>query len=241
MKLSVIIPAYNEEKRIEECLRCVFAALRANARPDFWSEIIVVDNNSTDATGRLARQAGAKLLFEPVNQISRARNKGATVATGDWLLFVDADTIVSAETLGETLELMQSGRCVGGATVLKFDRLSTVAKYATVLGNRIIRWLKLTCGCYVFCCADAFRDIGGFHHEMFAAEDAQLGKAMKRWGKSRGLPVAIIHRHPPVTSIRKLELYGWTEVGKLIFRFLLFPKRTTRKKVYLRLFYDGRR
>ena len=58
----------------------------ANDKLGFTSEIIVVDNNSTDNTANLA--AGAQVVFEPINQIGRARNAGAAVAVGDWLLFV---------------------------------------------------------------------------------------------------------------------------------------------------------
>lgn len=93
MHLSIIIPAFNEERLIEQCLQSVYASLATNSQPGFTSEIIVVDNNSTDNTANLARQAGARVVFEPVNQIGRARNAGAAEATGDWLLFVDADSI----------------------------------------------------------------------------------------------------------------------------------------------------
>jgi glycosyltransferase involved in cell wall biosynthesis len=77
MKLSIIIPAYNEAKRIKDCLQSVFAALRADARVNLTAEVIVVDNNSSDDTTCLARAAGAQVIFEPVNQIARARNAGA--------------------------------------------------------------------------------------------------------------------------------------------------------------------
>ena len=81
MKLSVIVPAYNEAKWIQRCLSSVFAALQANAHPGLSSEVIVVDNNSTDGTGELARTAGARVVFEPINQIARARNAGAASAS----------------------------------------------------------------------------------------------------------------------------------------------------------------
>ena len=77
MHLSIIIPAFNEERLIEHCLRSVSASLAVNDRPGLTSEIIVVDNNSTDNTANLARQAGAGVVFEPINQIGRARNTGA--------------------------------------------------------------------------------------------------------------------------------------------------------------------
>jgi glycosyltransferase involved in cell wall biosynthesis len=241
MKLSVIIPAFNEAKRIEACLNNVSAALQANARPFLTTEVIVADNNSTDATAELARRAGARVVFEPVNQIARARNAGAKAATGDWFLFLDADTLLRAPTVTEMLGFIESGNCVGGGTVLQFDKTPVLARGITAIGNILIRCLKWTCGCFIFCRANAFRDFGGFNEEFFAGEDVEFGKAMKRWGRLRGLQVALVRAHPPVTSSRKLELYSAREVTTLILRYLLFPKRTTRDKSRLAIFYDGRR
>ena len=93
VKISVIVPAFNEEKLIAETLRRIQAARSAFASLGWESEIVVCDNNSTDRTAELARAEGATVVFEPVNQIARARNTGASAATGDWFLFVDADWI----------------------------------------------------------------------------------------------------------------------------------------------------
>jgi len=92
MKISVIIPAYNEEKLIHETLRHINVARVAFTERGVDSELIVCDNNSSDCTAALAQAAGAQVVFEPVNQIARARNRGAEAATGDWLLFIDADS-----------------------------------------------------------------------------------------------------------------------------------------------------
>src|SRR5579863_7951521 len=82
------------------------------------SELVVCDNNSTDHTAELARAAGATVVFEPVNQIARARNKGAEAATGDWLIFVDADSHPSLELFADVAAAIESGKYVyGGATV----------------------------------------------------------------------------------------------------------------------------
>ena len=59
------------------------------------------DNNSKDRTAEIARAAGARVVFEPVNQIARARNAGAAAATGIWLVFVDADSHPSAALFDE--------------------------------------------------------------------------------------------------------------------------------------------
>ena len=81
MKISVIIPAFNEERLIGETLRLVKAAMTAFSWRRWATEVIVCDNNSTDRTAELARAGGAAVVFEPVNQIARARNCGAAAAT----------------------------------------------------------------------------------------------------------------------------------------------------------------
>ncbi|TMP98210.1 MAG: glycosyltransferase [Verrucomicrobia bacterium] len=242
MKFSIIVPAYNEAKRIETCLGHLCAALRSLPGADLDCELIVVDNNSTDTTAELARRAGARIVFEPVNQISRARNSGAALATGDWLLFVDADTLVSSGTLSETIVSIKSRKVVGGGAILRYDRTPRFWKTLLFVSNRVvIPWLRWTAGCYLFCRSDAFRAFGGFDQTLFAGEDVEFGRAMRRWGRPRGLRVAILRRHPPITSIRKIDLYGSREIFLLILRWLLFPRRTGQNKSALRVFYDGRR
>ncbi|MBV8032234.1 MAG: glycosyltransferase, partial [Betaproteobacteria bacterium] len=62
MKLSVVVPAYNEEKLLPQCLGAIGAAMAAFED----AELVVCDNNSTDRTAEIARAAGAKVVFEPV-------------------------------------------------------------------------------------------------------------------------------------------------------------------------------
>jgi len=76
MSISVIVPAYNEAKLIEGTLAAIREATGVLAERGWETELIVCDNNSTDATAELAAAAGATVVFEPVNQISRARNRG---------------------------------------------------------------------------------------------------------------------------------------------------------------------
>ena len=97
VKISIIVPAFNEEKLIERSLLSIRSAATTFSQVGWEHEIIVCDNNSTDRTGELARAQGARVFFEPVNQISRARNAGAAAANGEWLVFVDADSFPSTE------------------------------------------------------------------------------------------------------------------------------------------------
>src|SRR5947207_10528077 len=91
--LSFIIPAYNEEFDLGRIIAAIRDAANCGGHP---SEIIVVDDGSTDATARLAEAEGAALVQIYRRQIAAARNAGARAAHGEVLFFVDADTRISA-------------------------------------------------------------------------------------------------------------------------------------------------
>ena len=101
MKISIVVPAFNEEQLLPASLKAISDASAAFTEAGWTTELIVCDNNSTDRTAEIAAAAGAIVVFEPVNQISRARNAGAARATGDWLLFIDADSFPTRELFAD--------------------------------------------------------------------------------------------------------------------------------------------
>ena len=241
MHLTIIIPAFNEARLIEQSLQSVAVSIAANQKTGFTSEIIVVDNNSTDNTAELARQAGAQVVFEPINQIGRARNAGAAYATGDWLLFLDADSLLSPGLLADILQLIESGKYVGCGSALRMDGLPwwanmTLRFWATI--SMLCRWAA---GALVVCRRDAFQEVGGFDQELYALDEIRLSKQLKRWGRRHGLQFKILTGHPLETSSRKVSLYSGREIAVQIFRVLLLPKRTLYDKRKLSVWYDGRR
>jgi glycosyltransferase involved in cell wall biosynthesis len=129
MKLSIIIPAFNESKLLPSTLASVREARAAVHRAGWSSEVIVCDNNSTDATAQIARANGADaVVFEAVNQIGRARNAGAAVATGDWFLFIDADSNPSYGLLSAMMDEILSGRVLAGGSTVTMNSLDPRAK-----------------------------------------------------------------------------------------------------------------
>ncbi|MFF0267620.1 glycosyltransferase family A protein [Kribbella sp. NPDC004536] len=87
-RFSVVIPAYNEERWIGECLESL-------CRQDFTGgyEVIVVDNNCTDRTAEIARGYGATVVAEPTPGVCAARNRGTQAARGEIVVSTDADTV----------------------------------------------------------------------------------------------------------------------------------------------------
>jgi glycosyltransferase involved in cell wall biosynthesis len=241
MHLSIIIPAFNEERLIERCLQSIAASLAANFKAGFTSETIVVDNNSTDNTAKLARQAGAQVVFEPVNQIARARNAGAAEATGDWLLFMDADSVLNPGLLADILRLIDDGKSVGCGSTMHMHGLPWWATLTLQLwiGTSIL--FRLASGALIACRSDAFRDVGGFNQELYAGEEIDLSGQLKRWGRQRGLQFIILRTHPLETSSRKVALYSAREIAGQILRVMFHPRRTLQDKKHLSVWYDGRR
>lgn len=88
-KVSVISPAFDEEKLLATCVQRVRLACDWCSEMAKADEIIVCNNNSSDHTVAVAQQLNCKVVFESIQQISRARNTGASVAIGEWLLFID--------------------------------------------------------------------------------------------------------------------------------------------------------
>ena len=239
MKISIVVPAFNEERLLPETLARVRAA---SAAFDGWdTEFIVCDNNSTDRTARIARDAGAAVVFEPVNQISRARNAGAAYASGDWLIFVDADSHPSPELFGEVRAQIIAGRCVAGGATVKYDDPRAGVRLAVGAWNLISRAAKWAAGSFIFCEAAAFRAVGGFSTELYAAEEIDLFRRLKRHARRERRSIVILHRHPIVTSGRKVKLYRWRELWLFGAKLILTGGRSLRRRESCFPWYDGRR
>jgi glycosyltransferase involved in cell wall biosynthesis len=240
-KISVIVPAFNEERLLPATLRAIRAALAALAARGWDSELIVCDNNSTDRTGEIARASGAMVVFEPYNQIARARNTGAAHASGDWLVFVDADSQPSLELLEDVAAEIERGQCLaGGSTVaLGTDRLAGLCFAA--FWNMVSRLCRWGAGSFVFCEAPAFREIGGFSQTLYAGEEIDLFKRLKRLARRKGRSIAILHHHPITTSDRKLRLYSVREQLTFVLKASLSAGRVLRDRGACFPWYDGRR
>ena len=118
MKLTIIVPAYNEEAYLPSTLDSIqTAAAHLCTRSKVDIDMIVVDNNSKDKTAAVAQNKGATVVHEPVQSIARARNTGARHAEGDVLVFIDADTIVPHTLLQAIHAPMSDLSCVGGEVV----------------------------------------------------------------------------------------------------------------------------
>jgi glycosyltransferase involved in cell wall biosynthesis len=241
MKLSVVIPAFNEERVLGATLTAVRHATRAFDEAGWSSELIVCDNNSTDRTAAIAAEAGAVVVFEPVNQISRARNAGAAKATGDWLVFVDADSRPSRELFADVACTIGQGRCVAGGSTVRLDFSPFAAAIVVTVWNTISRSMRWMAGSFIFCEAAAFRELGGFSLDLYAAEEIDLSRRLKRLARRRGQTIVILRRHPILTSGRKAHLYTPREALTFMVKTVVQRGRTLRNARECYQWYDGRR
>ena len=218
---SVIIPAYNEEALLANTLEVLQKAM---AGIPLSGEIIVTDNNSTDRTAEIAQAAGAKVVFEPINQISRARNTGAKHAQGRYLVFIDADTQTPPGLLQMALNNLESGKYCGGGANVSFDTpVGLPARMVLAYWNTISRIFHLAAGCFVYSRRDDFESCGGFSEKHYASEEIWFSITLKRIAKKSNRKFCIISKPEVVTSSRKLFWFSHIQQLALLIFLALFP------------------
>jgi glycosyltransferase involved in cell wall biosynthesis len=206
--VSFIVPAHDEEECLPATLRAICDAAEAS-RLGF--EMIVVDDSSQDRTAEVAERLGARVVRVGHRRISCTRNSGAREARADWLVFVDADTLVSREVVAGMARALASG-AVGGGSAFRFDgRVPLYGRVLERLANFLCRRAQFTGGCFLFCSREAFEEIGGFDEQLAAAEEWVLSRALGRRGRF------VLLREAVTTSGRKVRAYSLRElIGSLL-------------------------
>ena len=242
MKISIIIPAFNEAQLLPATLAATTEAAQVLGQQGWEWELIVCDNNSTDATASLARAGGAQVVSEPINQIGRARDTGARAAKGEWLIFIDADSLPDADLFGDLATAIKSNRYIGGGSTVRLPSdTPTSAKFYAAGWNRWSRLVGWAAGSCVWVSTAAFKQVGGFGNEVYAGEEIGLSRRLKCLGKKQGLGFFILNQHPLLTSDRKVRLYSNWEVIRLLLKMVLTLGRARTNQADCHLWYDGRR
>ena len=230
--ISFIVPAYNEERLLGATLDALHAAARAAGEP---YELIVVDDASTDRTAIVAEHHGAALVSVAHRQIAATRNAGARKSNGNFLIFVDADTIVNEAVVRAAVEALRDGAAGGGAAV-EFDGM--VPLYARLLLPVLVwsfRAAGLAAGCFLFCTRDAFLAAGGFDEAFYGAEELVMSRALKRHGRF------VVLRKAVITSGRKLRTHSVREMLAVLARLALRGPGAVKQRQGMDLWYAERR
>lgn len=235
MHVSFIIPAFNEDKMIGPTIDAIAHAARACGDLMREFEIIVVNDASTDRTAVIARERGAQVIDVEKRQIAAVRNAGARAARGDVFIFVDADTLLPAETLRAALRELKSGVVGGGCDVKMDGDLPLLGRMYMKVFMLIWRPLRYAAGCFVFCTREAFEAVGGFDEKFFASEEIWISKALKQQGRF------VVLREAVITSGRKVRMYPRLQLFGIAVRLLWKGPKGWQKREGLELWYDGRR
>ncbi len=217
--LSIVIPTLNEEKYLPNALQ----SLEKQSWVDL--EIIVADANSQDATQEIARSAGC--LVVPGGRPAEGRNAGARHASGEFILFLDADVTLAPTFLEELLQKVQKKKLdvasgfITPVTNRIFDKIMVAT--SNVWHCAIQYFYPHASGFYIIARKSLHEKIGGFDEELFLTEDHDYVIRAARHGKFRYL------WKPRVKfSVRRLDKEGrW----KLIWKFFVLELYMIFKKV----------
>jgi len=209
--VSLVIPAYNEEKYLPLCLESI-------KKQDYTEqyEVIVVDNASTDNTARIALDWGAKVVYESKRSPACARQKGAEAATGEIIAFIDADSQAPACWLSTIVSPFvrepETVAISGPYAYCDAGRIAKIASYAGSFINIIIDQLFRKAfnkggaiwGCNFAVRRSALLEIGGFDTSIrFYGEEYELSLRLKKVGKGGIIPRLFV-----LTSARRLKRMG---------------------------------
>ena len=200
MKLSVIIPTLNEALYLTKTL----AAVREHATDGRVHEIIVADCGSADSTAELAVRSGARLVQgpRPFQNRATAMNAGAARATGDVLLFLDADTLCPSGYDRLIRSTLNDTAVVGGVFEFALDGRAFGLRVVELINRVRYRvWPRYFGDQGIFVRAEVFERVRGYP-EVGIMESPRFCSAMDRLGR-----LALI-RKPMTTSARRFVQNG---------------------------------
>lgn len=211
VKISVIIPTFNEERYLPSCIKSVLN----QTLPRNMYEIIVVDSKSSDRTPKIAKKYADRVLNVPREGAGAARNAGAKVARGEFLLFLDADTLICKNFMEELLKNCCDKLVVGGTCNIYpsdgknfanifYKLINTLYKVVYFLGRPHAQ---------TKCCfyrTSVFRMTGGFNKNLIITEDQEIAWRVGKKGKMIFLTSAAAY-----SSMRREEKLGYIKTALL--------------------------
>jgi glycosyltransferase involved in cell wall biosynthesis len=211
-KVSVIIPTYNEERYVGQCIQSV----RKQIYPSDLVEIIVVDNGSTDDTLAICEGAADLVLNQPGIRVGAMRNRGAHAASGEVLAFLDADCVAHPEWLSNATCLLWERPCVTGNfyDLPPNPHWIERAWYAQEQSGR--RTTQLIPTGNMLLLRSSFMRLGGFDESLPAGEDAEFClRAAQRFPVIADDGVRVVHLGNPSSMSKFLARETWHGMGAL--------------------------
>ena len=197
--VSVVIPAYNEEKVLATCLESL---IKQNTTKNF--EVILVDNNSTDATRSIAETYKSKLHLRILNEKTKgrgsARSAGFAAAKGSLILSTDADTIVPenwifllTKEFADTNIAAVTGTCrINDCSPLTNFLFNNIFQISTEIFYRLVHGHWCLIGPNFAIRKEVYLKSGGFNQKLNCREDADLSGKVSKIGKIKRVPVSVL-------------------------------------------------
>lgn len=206
--VSVIVPAFNEELYIRECLDSL---VNLNY-PKECREIILVDNGSTDATKLIAKEYDVRIIDKPLVNVGAVRNYGVKNSNGEIIAFLDGDCVVDEDWLRNGIDaLLENKDCVFGGQYLLRDDPSWLERYWILNIEKFNVHLTTLVGGAIFVRKEHFNRIGGFDERLKAGEDSDLTERLRAEGYKVEIDpsLSVVHLGYPNTVKSFLERQIW--------------------------------
>jgi glycosyltransferase involved in cell wall biosynthesis len=180
--ISIIIPAYNEERHIKACLTSIVNV----DYPKTGYEVILVDNGSTDRTKEIAGQFDIAIFTDQDRNVSGLRNLGAKYAKGEILAFIDADCLATPQWLkNASLHIQNNKLAAWGAPPEIPDNPTWVQETWFIVRKKeiqleMVEWLE---SMNLFVRKTLFLNVGGFNESLVTCEDVDFCYRISNYGK----------------------------------------------------------
>jgi glycosyltransferase involved in cell wall biosynthesis len=182
--IAVVIPAHNEELYLSTTLASVKRAEAQLGELNLTTQIIVVDDGSTDDTSGIARRLGASVVATNLRNIAAARNAGAKTTDAWLIVFLDADTVIPPSALLRAWSAVGAG-AAGGVIEPTYRPTRFCSRLLCIFWDFYRRVTGGGQGVFMFCARETFRALCGFDETIFMGEDTDFFRRMHSWAKEQ--------------------------------------------------------
>jgi glycosyltransferase involved in cell wall biosynthesis len=205
-RFSVVVPALDEQADLGRSLRAITRSAQA-IRTEAQVIVVVLDRDAP--LSRFAASTGATVVTARRPSMAVARNAGAAVATGQILVTIDADRLMSPVTFAEIERLLATGCYIGGGAVQHAERHSLAIDVAMAV-SKLTNYLNGLGGGMYWCRREDFDAIGGFDERVTTVDDLDFARRLRDRGLRTGRKFVNLRQAPVTNSCRPGAATGFS-------------------------------
>ncbi|MBN2119587.1 MAG: glycosyltransferase [Candidatus Omnitrophica bacterium] len=214
--ISVIVPAYNSEKTIRDCID----SLLNQSYPRNSYEIIAVDNNSSDNTQEIIKEYPVRYVEEKNTRSSyTSRNAGIENSFGQIIGFIDADAKADKDWISKAVETILTNKVdyLGGNIVVysdsgKSNSFDFYSRYYEFQAEKFLKWYHYAPTCSLFVKRETFKKVGKFLSGLSSGGDYEFGNRVYRASLKQVYSQDVVVYHPSRTNLSS-QVKKWLRVG----------------------------